>query len=88
MEFDWISHKKDNSGKTHIWGLVYSGNSQYAVWGSPGGWINRELYYPNPDINKQINNGFKSINPKSVNARWPTLMADVEMLFIVDRLKK
>lgn len=92
--FSWIGYRKDGRNKAHIWGVLNCDEGhfsrKYVVWGPAQGPIfKRECSTPAMLFSKKdqkIKDGYRQIGQDSVEKRWPELLDDLEMQFMMERL--
>jgi hypothetical protein len=99
--FAWVGHKKDGAGKSHLWGILNRDEDhttqRYIFWCSVGvrktnvhlssrtaPWADNESSFSK--ARQKENQGYKQITQEVVENRWPQVMDDIEMQFVMERL--
>lgn len=96
--FAWIGHKKDDAGKSHLWGFLnrdegYS-TTRYIFWCSIGKrktTVHMQLFVPDATSSiwktrQKEEQGYKQVTQETVENRWPQVMDDIEMQFVMEKL--
>lgn len=93
--FSWVGYKKDNAGKSHLWGILCreEGNyiRKYIFWGT----VKSRAYIIEPTglidafgkRTKKIAEGYKEITQDKIERHWPDFMDDIEMQFMLEKLR-
>lgn len=96
--FAWIGHKKDGAGKSHLWGILNRDEGhmtqRYIFWCSIGKRkTDVKLQYWIPDSTSAVHKarqkeeqGYKPVTQEIVENRWPQVMDDIEMQFVMEKL--
>lgn len=92
--FSWAGIKKDGRNKTHVWGILNCDENhttqKYIFWGPVGGPIYKrpadKLEYLFNKKNQKIKNGYRVINQSEINTKWPQILDDLEMQFVIEKL--
>lgn len=96
--FAWVGHKKDNDGKSHLWGILSRHEGpvtyRYVFWCSIGKKkTNVFLEQKQQDIGtlsgkrlQKLSEGYVDIKQDVIERRWPQVMDDIEMQFMMEKL--
>jgi len=98
--FAWVGHKKDKAGKSHLWGILNKDqghfSTRYVFWCSIGKrrtdvklqiWVPDAVSSYNKARQKE-DQGETQITQETVENRWPQVMDDIEMQFVMEKLAK
>ncbi len=96
--FAWIGHRKDKAGKSHLWGFLNRDEEhttcRYIFWCSIGKRrTDVKLQIWRPDVTSSVSKtrqkedqGYVQITQEIVENRWPQVMDDIEMQFVMEKL--
>jgi len=100
ITFEWMGYKTSLSAKKrHIWGILKEDIGQFychmytfhCECNSAKVHIERFDNDSNVDLAarrfKKLNNGYREITKKEVELRWPEVIKDIEMQFVVKKLQ-
>lgn len=96
--FAWVGHKKDNAGKSHLWGILNKDegrtSERYIFWCSIGKRktdVRLQRWVPDSTSSfskarQKEEQGYKQITQFAVESKWPQVMDDIEMQFVMEKL--
>lgn len=97
--FEWAGQRKDLAGKIHLWGILRKEDNtpfikRYIFWCAIGVERTDVKLKPWPtDLSnifakkaKKENQGYKEIKQETIEDKWPQVIDDIEMQFMMEKL--
>ncbi len=94
----WVGHKKCAAGRDHLWGiLVEEGARDTKHYIFHGECASGSITFRPTDKwsdglhrlkNTKVEEGYKQIHQSKVETKWPQVMDDIEMQFMMQMLAK